>query len=328
MNITAEEKKELDRLEILSKDVRHKYISGKIKTYNDVLRSVGYTEEHINKTFFPSERSRKVKLSDVNEYLSDLRISLSTSIWLKHNPPDTHDNSNNGSNTSDPNKSEEEKSGEYKKYIQAKVTKAKLYWHQTKAAFEAEQKINEGKRGILLVGDAGVGKTIILGEIIAKLQERNYTQGSVSPWPYIYITKANIVEQTKRDLEIFFGLKHPSNIFVTNIDSLRSKAGELWVDENLYVEGGEEHYEWKWRPFVNPVVLIWDECQSLKNSTSEQHKIACALNDFVLEHLKENHHQVSKLLQIFASATPFTRVSEAKCFAVSTRVNTTYGAIV
>ncbi len=55
--------------------------------------------------------------------------------------------------------------------------------------------------------------------------------------------------------------------------------------------------------------MVWDECQTLKNEDSDQSKRAQAYNNLDGEYY-----------QIFSSATPFTRVCEAKCFAVSTRL--------
>jgi hypothetical protein len=132
--------------------------------------------------------------------------------------------------------------------------------------------------------------------------------GSVSPWPFVLVTKASIVEQTKRVASELFNLKHPRDILIINIDQLRSKFGELFLSEETIMENGEEHTKWIWRPMLYPCLICWDECQILKNPTSTQHKIAASYNE------------LENVWQIFSSATPFTRVSEAKCFCVSTRV--------
>ena len=316
-----------DQLEILSKDIRHKYISGKIKNQLSLLKACGYSDADIvgRLSYYPSELVRSVSFSDVNSFLDDKRIALTTQQFLEENP--IHINGHildYDRTTSEQNEKIVEENNKAKEpwqsYKPATTQKATLYWHQKKAAFELEEGlVVKNTNAQMLLADAGSGKTFILGSLLAKLKESNFHKGkSISPWPYIYVTKASIVEQTKRVLEHYFGLQHPRDILVINIDQLRSKAGELWVDEELIVEGGEEHYVWKWRQMIHPLVIVWDECQILKNSGSTQHKIASAFNDL----------SDSPTYQIFSSATPFTRVCEAKCFSVATRIKSSYGSLI
>src|SRR6266403_1634767 len=117
--------------------------------------------------------------------------------------------------------------------------------------------------------------------------------------------KAYRVQQTKRVALELFGLKDPYDILIINIDQLRSKFGELFLEEKIIMENGEEHSKWVWRNRLYPCFICWDECQILKNPTSTQHKIAASYNE------------LENVWQIFSSATPFTRVSEAKCFCVA-----------
>ena len=73
------------------------------------------------------------------------------------------------------------------------------------------------------------------------------------------------------------------------------------------MQGGEEVDDWKWKRNIQPCVVLFDESQGAKNSGSTQTKIIYAYNN-----IPTNACLVS------ISATPFTRVSEAQAFAVST----------
>ena len=195
--------------------------------------------------------------------------------------------------------------------------KAFFYWFQKKAIRELLDGILvKHYRSMLLLSGTGTGKTYMVAGLIRRLVDQKFHDGKTfGVTNYLYITRASIVEQTKRVFENVFDLRMKDGIEVLNIEQLRSRAGKLWVTETSKIVNGEEVFEWKWRPFMNPVVVIWDECQSLKNTSSTQSKIAAALND------------VEGVTQIHVSATPFTRVCEAKCFAVSTHkdISEVYG---
>lgn len=184
------------------------------------------------------------------------------------------------------------------------------YWFQKKAIAEVIRKIKvEKKRGLLVIANTGTGKTFICGGVTRLLEDEQFHEGKTwSHIPYLYVTRASIVTQTERVLDQRYHLGK-AQMEVVNIEKLRSSAGRLWVTEKMEIRQGKEEYIWEWKKNINPCVILWDECQALKNDDSTQHKIAAAYND-----LKTN-----ETYQLFVSATPFTRVSEAKCFAVSTR---------
>jgi hypothetical protein len=316
--IMDERDKELDKVLKISKAVRFAYSIGKIKNYGALLSAIGYEGNWILSTYFPSELTQPVLYKDIQEKLDDLRIEVSTRYWLKLNPPPPSDEKQAKLDEAFKkalekdaldDKRHEELDKDYG-WVPAKTEKAKLYWFQKKTAQEMYSAIMKGARGQLLLAPVGVGKTFMYGALLAKLREEKFHQkiGCMSPWPYLIVTKANIVEQTKRVLENHFGMKHPRDVMVINIDQLRSKFGELFVDEVEEVKDGIEVTTWKWRDLIYPGVIVWDECQILKNSGSTQHKIAASYNE------------LANTYQIFSSATPFTRVAEAKCFAVATRL--------
>lgn len=186
-----------------------------------------------------------------------------------------------------------------------------LYWFQKKAAKEILDKVNEGKRGLLLLAQTGSGKTFIEAAVLRRALDSNYhlepTPKTWSHIPFLVITKSTVVEQTKRVFKRDFGIDPEVDCEVINIEQLRAKAGQLWVKEEVRIVEGEEESFWKWKKNIQPCVVFFDESQGAKNAGSTQSQIMCGYSD-----LPENTCLVN------ISATPFTRISEAKCFAIST----------
>ena len=167
----------------------------------------------------------------------------------------------------------------------------------------------ELKHGQLLLASTGLGKTFAAGALIRRLEDRDFTKNkSFGHVKYLYVTRATVVTQAERVFEEYFNLTIRDGVEVLNIEQLRSRAGAIWIKDELVIQQGKEVRVFKWRPMMNPTVILWDECQALKNEDSIQHQIALAFSLLPCE-----------TYQVFISATPFTRVSEAKCFAVSTR---------
>lgn len=184
-------------------------------------------------------------------------------------------------------------------------------WFQRKAITEITKKVLEGKTGILLLSGTGTGKTYMVTGVVRRLFDINYHEGRTwSHIPYIWVTKTTVVEQASRVLKNVAHLEPINDVEVLNIEQLRSKAGALWLKQECKIINGEEFEDWKWKANINPCVFFFDESQGAKNVGSTQSKIVCAYND-----LKANACLIS------ISATPFTRVSEAKAFAVSTHRN-------
>jgi len=129
-------------------------------------------------------------------------------------------------------------------------------------------------------------------------------------YPVVFVTRASIVEQTERVLRDQFGLKLGTEVDVTNIDQFRCKFGEQFVKEKILRVGDTESVVFEWNPMNAPGLLIIDESHGVKNIESTQSRIFQAFNE-----LDGERHR-----QIHSSATLFTRVIEAKCFAVATRL--------
>ncbi len=184
------------------------------------------------------------------------------------------------------------------------------YWFQKKAIVELNKKlIDEGKKGVLLLAGTGTGKTFMVAGVARQMLDLVYEEGKTfSHIPYLYVTRTTVVEQASRVLNNFYNIDTVNTVMTINIEQLRAKAGQFWIKEEIKIVEGEEKVKYVWKKGLQPCVLFLDESQGTKNTDSTQSQILCAYND-----LKDNAQLVS------ISATPFTRVCEAKCFAVSTR---------
>lgn len=337
-SLSKDQKKARDNLERISNKILTQFSFGGIKSYNDLLRASGLSQPEIHHRYFPSEYNKIISRSDVQEFLSDKRIELTTKQWLENNPI-IYERTESGINGDDGSdkvlQTGISEIGEVKKQESIfreqikgseKIVKSKDYGfkksindpeetyfavHQKKAIVTVSDNLfNKRYRGQYLIGQGGSGKTWVFGEIFRQALDRGFAKeiGSVSPWPYILVTKSSVVEKTSRDLHRYFNIKVPQEVLVIGIDSLRAKFGELFVEEVTEVESEVEHTFWKWRELVNPCLIVWDEGHVLKNYSSQQHQIACSYNE------------LDNTYQIFSSATPLSKVQEGKCFAVSTRI--------
>jgi hypothetical protein len=165
------------------------------------------------------------------------------------------------------------------------------------------------KRAVLILASTGTGKTYMQAALDRRLQDIKFADGKT--WghiKYLAITRNSVVEQTKRVLRDKFGINPITETEVLNIEKLRTRAGQIWIDNFQTIVDGEEQEYWKWKDLINPAVIYLDECQAVKNEDSTQHKILVAFS-----RIAEN------TTQVFISATPFTRVSEAKAFAIATK---------
>lgn len=162
-----------------------------------------------------------------------------------------------------------------------------------------------------LIAQAGAGKTFVLGSVIKNLVENGFANDCPSPWPILYVTKASVVEQTKTVLSTLFNLDLFGTVQVINIEQLRSSLVGTLIEKDLDIVEGEEHEKYIWRDGFQPVLIVWDESQGLARAESTQSKIANALVT------SPRNRVIYDTYQIDASATPWSRVSEAKHFAIS-----------
>ena len=78
---------ELQRFDTFVKKCKMNYCLHKIKTFRDLLIQFGWSEPRLSGTFFPHELNKVITPDDVEDYISDRRIELTTKLWLKDNPP-------------------------------------------------------------------------------------------------------------------------------------------------------------------------------------------------------------------------------------------------
>ena len=165
-------------------------------------------------------------------------------------------------------------------FVPAEREKGFHFWYQKQAIVEIVDKVMEGKTGILLLAPGGYGKTFVMGSTVGRLVDAHYADGKTfSHIQYLWITRQTVVEQTRRVLEKYYSLDPYTDLEVINVDAVRSTVGKLWVKEDIKIVQGEEEVTYRWKPAVNPVVVIFDESQSAKNSTSKTHDIMCAYNN-------------------------------------------------
>lgn len=329
--------KQRHSLQSTTSRIRLWFSIGKIKTWADLGSAFGYAMDY-SKTQFGDKYKIPVTFPEINEYCA----KLSDELEARLNPPpepvkqditppllviDGHTHVldlgmrepvvlappkqllSTGSAPSSTDESGYTNDNNYGLVVSEKE-KAFLYYFQKKCAAEILQKVVlEKKRAVLAIAATGTGKTFIkaavLRRLIDQLFEKDKTWGITS---YLNITRSSVVEQDRRVLQNHFDILHPSDTETINIEQLRSRAGELWVKRRRVIIDGEDKEVWEWKPMINPCVITLDECQAVRNEDSTQHKILCAFS-------KIN----TPTTQIFISATPFTRVSEAKCFAIATR---------
>lgn len=195
--------------------------------------------------------------------------------------------------------------------------KAKLWKKQELASSQIyDDIVAKGHTGTLLNAATGAGKTYILGAILRRLIDNKWPPyvNCISPWPIVYVTKASIVEQTKRVLDKQFGIDVVNEVIVINIEQLRANFGDMFIKWETLISEGNESICPIWKPKIHPVLFLWDECHILKNLDSQQSLIAQDVNN-----IPDRYD--TKVYQVFSSATAGTRVIEFKCFAVATHCN-------
>lgn len=313
-----QDKKDRSALETASRRLKSLFTFKQIQTFGELLQSY---YGRIPTGYFASETGRVISFYDITEFLSDRKIELETRIWLRKNPPKIEPDAlpviidhTQALALLHP----EPKEPKIEELEPCEREKAFLFWFQKLAAKRILDGIRTHRRYCqLLIAGTGYGKTYMFGAVLARLVEQGFHkhQGAFTPWPYVVVTKSSVVEQTERVMRKQFGLKVPEEVLVINIEQLRSEFGKRFVVKKLKIDQGREYEKWEWRDPLKPIVLILDESQGVKNEDSMQSQIFQALNDILPE------ERIYPIYLVFVSATPYTRVSEAKCFAVGTRTS-------
>lgn len=164
----------------------------------------------------------------------------------------------------------------------------------------------------LLQAGVGTGKTFMVGSLISRLRQIGWEKlaknRDLRVYPaVIWVTKATIVEKTQRDLLTGFGLTS-DDVLVTNYDQLRATLGKHFFRCKTVIVKGEPEIVFEAVAHQMPCLIVWDEAHSLKNSDSQQSKIAQCINDLLPK---------DRPYQLFMSATIGTRLRDFKCFSAA-----------
>jgi hypothetical protein len=167
-------------------------------------------------------------------------------------------------------------------------------------------------KGNLIRAGTGTGKTFIAGCIVKILYHiRFFHNKTIAPWKVLYITPPNILEQARRVFVDLFNITCPGQCYITSLDSLRSSYGKKMVRKVAKVDQGITTEVYEWYPAIHPCVFILDECQRVKNEQAAQTQLIQSISE-----IKTTEH----VYVINLSATPFTRVSEAKSVVLNMRI--------
>ena len=165
---------------------------------------------------------------------------------------------------------------------------------QIKAATSAAIKLQQ-KQGVLLQAHAGLGKTYMVLPAIKYLLDNNLLEKKSNwPMPILWVTPAAVIPQT---LEVINQFRLTPYVFPMSYAGLRGKIGEqvYWTKHKHPVHNT---FAYNWNPHALPSLVVFDECQGLKNETASQTQIAWSIPQGVK--------------RIFISATPYQKVSESR----------------
>lgn len=308
--------------------IKSKYSFGRINFLKDLLLAIGHNKGEIEYAYPREQLDSKISIGDIKELEANylLRKEMEWNEKEKRNIPTPigHDYegfiySVESKGTGLDNKittrivKEIGESKETRRILTSPHQTAKLFKFQNDNAIKLLDGILIHKRRCqLLISAVGTGKTFMIYSVIRQLWDMDffYKNGCISPWPVVYITRATIVEQTRRVGKNLFGLDMVTQCHIINIEQLRSLFGsKFMIDRQTVVEYGQEHEKFKWKDKLHPMLLIIDESQLAKNPDSTQSKIIYALSEIPSNIM---------IYIICMSATPFTRVSEAGYMCVNT----------
>jgi superfamily II DNA or RNA helicase len=194
------------------------------------------------------------------------------------------------------------------------TTQIKEIPFQAKAANEVAEKLRK-ERGVLIQAGTGVGKTYITAKAIKNIideLEADPKVGGKSPIPVLWIAPAATIIQTRRVLKAYGIIR---KVMVLSYSALTSPktGGVMYYASRTVVTYGQENIVYDWCDVMLPKLVVFDECQALKNEDSTRTSIARGLPDNVK--------------RIFISATPYQRVCEARTVMVGVGMRSAYNVL-
>mgnify|MGYP003147462089 FL=1 len=183
---------------------------------------------------------------------------------------------------------------------------------QKTAALELADKLLK-ERGALLQAGTGVGKTYItaqaLKQVIPTLLK---SEAPDTPFPVLWIGPAATMIQTQRVLKSYGIAQHVMTLSYSALTSPKT-GGAMFYQTRTEVTYGQEQIVYDWRECMLPRLVVFDECQALKNEESTRTAIARGLPDSVK--------------RLFISATPYQRVCEARTVMVGVGMRSEYNVL-
>ena len=183
---------------------------------------------------------------------------------------------------------------------------------QKTAALELADKLLK-ERGALLQAGTGVGKTYItaqaLKQVIPTLLER---EAPDTPFPILWIGPAATMIQTQRVLKSYGIAQYVMTLSYSALTSPKT-GGAMFYQTRTEVTYGQEQIVYDWRECMLPRLVVFDECQALKNEESTRTAIARGLPESVK--------------RLFISATPYQRVCEARTVMVGVGMRSEYNVL-
>ena len=183
---------------------------------------------------------------------------------------------------------------------------------QRTAALELADKLLK-ERGALLQAGTGVGKTYItaqaLKQVIPTLLK---SEAPDTPFPVLWIGPAATMIQTQRVLKSYGIAQYVMTLSYSALTSPKT-GGAMFYQTRTEVTYGQEQIVYDWRECMLPRLVVFDECQALKNEESTRTAIARGLPDSVK--------------RLFISATPYQRVCEARTVMVGVGMRSEYNVL-
>ena len=194
------------------------------------------------------------------------------------------------------------------------IVTLKDFAFQTSASEQLTAKLRTNQ-GVLLQGGTGTGKTYIVAQTLCDILPelmKDETLGE-GPIPILWIAPAATIVQTQRVLKAY-GLA--GKVLVMSYSALTSPktGGTMFYTSKISVEWGQEHTVYEWSEFMLPRLVVFDECQALKNDDSTRTRIARNL-------------PTDGVKRLFISATPYQRVCEARTVMVGVGMTSPYNVI-
>jgi len=194
------------------------------------------------------------------------------------------------------------------------VVTLKDFAFQTSASEELTAKLRT-EQGVLLQGGTGTGKTYIVAQTLQDILPELMKDDELGkgPIPILWVAPAATIVQTQRVLKAY-GLT--AKVMVMSYAALTSPktGGTMFYTSKIDVVWGQEHTIYEWSAFMLPRLVVFDECQALKNDGSSRTSIA-------------RHLPPKNVKRLFVSATPYQRVCEARTVMTGVGMRSRYNVL-